>query len=103
MFSERVEISKSQLSTPNKRFLEKVKLFCTIIRPNLANSDAKFGQFWKIKKIKDTYHTCLKCLLESRFWVEKSQRAKRYALGSSFAENTPNKATSLKTKVTKWF
>ena len=49
MCSERVEISKSQLSTPNKRFLEKVKLFCTIIRPNLANSDAKFGQFWKIK------------------------------------------------------
>ena len=45
MFSERVKISKSQFSTQNKRFLKKVKLFCTIASPNLANFDAKFGQF----------------------------------------------------------
>ena len=53
MFSERVEISKSQFLTPNKRFLKEVKMFCTIIRPNLANFDAKFGHFWEIK-ITDT-------------------------------------------------
>ena len=61
--------------------------------PNLAN----------FEKLKSRTHTYLKCLLESRFWVEKSKRAKRYAHGSSFAQKVPNRATLSLTKVAKWF
>ena len=68
-------------------------LIWPILTPNLAN----------FEKLKSRTHTYLKSLLESRFWVEKSKRAKRYAHGSSFAQKVPNRATLLLTKVAKWF
>ena len=67
-------------------------LIWPILMPNLAN----------FEKLKLRMHTYLKCLLESRFWVEKSKRAKRYALGSSLAQKVCKRATLSATKVGKW-
>ena len=53
MWSKMVEISKPEFFSPKYDAKQIFNFFCTIVRPNLADLDAKFGHFWEIK-ITDT-------------------------------------------------